>query len=114
VELIYKAGKFVQAITRGNGLVGEDVTENVRQIRNIPKKISFEDDIEIRGEVLMPLSSFQRLNEEAKKTGEKIFANPRNAASGSLRVLDNSITKKRDLEFFAYDISDFGNIASQI
>ena len=107
IELIYKKWKFLQAITRGNGIEGEDVTENVRQIQNIPKEIPYAEDIEIRGEVLMPLSSFEKLNREAKENNEKIFANPRNAASGSLRILDTSITKKRDLKFFAYDISDF-------
>lgn len=111
VELVYRGGKFIQAITRGNGIEGEDVSENVRQISNIPQSIPYMEDIEIRGEVLMPLSSFEKLNAEAKKNGEKIFANPRNAASWSLRVLDTSITKKRDLEFFAYDVSDFGALA---
>lgn len=113
VELIYTKGIFTQAITRGNGLVGEDVTENVRQIANIPKTIPYTQDIEIRGEVLMPLSSFNTLNDEAKRKGGKIFANPRNAASGSLRVLDSEITKKRDLQFFAYDISDFSEFETQ-
>ena len=107
VELVYKKGKFIQAITRGNGLQGEDVTENVKQITNIPRTISYLEDIEIRGEVLMPLSSFEKLNTEAKLNGDKVFANPRNAASGSLRILDTSVTAKRDLKFFAYDISDF-------
>ncbi len=107
VELVYRQWKFVQAITRWNGLQGEDVTENVRQITNIPHEISYVQDIEVRGEVLMPLSSFEKLNTQAKLSGEKVFANPRNAASGSLRILDTSITSKRDLKFFAYDISDF-------
>ncbi len=105
VELIYQDGVFVQAVTRGNGLEGEDVTENIRQIHNIPKKIAKKWRFEVRGEVVMPLSSFTTLNENAKKNGEKVFSNPRNAASGSLRVLDTSITKKRDLLYFAYDVS---------
>jgi len=67
----------------------------------------------VRGEVVMPISSFQRLNEEAKKTGGKIFSNPRNAASGSLRILDISITKKRDLKYFAYDVSDFSDFSNK-
>jgi DNA ligase (NAD+) len=75
------------------------------QISNIPKSINKSGRFEVRGEVVMPLSSFHRLNEEAKLMGEKIFSNPRNAASGSLRVLDTSITKKRDLTYFAYDVS---------
>ena len=107
VELVYRWGNFIQAITRGNGIEGEDVTENVKQIQNIPQTLSYKKDIEIRWEVLMPLSSFEILNHQAKKTWEKIFSNPRNAASGSLRILDTSITRKRNLKFFAYDISNF-------
>ena len=106
VEIIYIEGIYTQAITRGNGLEWEDVTENVRQIKNVPKKIIQKWRFEVRGEVVMPKSSFERLNSEAKKNGEKIFSNPRNAASGSLRVLDASITQKRDLKYFAYDVSD--------
>ena len=107
VELVYKNWKLTQAITRWNGIEWEDVTENIKQIKNIPHEIRYLENIEIRGEVLMPLSSFERLNTQAKEAGEKIFANPRNAASGSLRILDTTITAKRDLKFFAYDISDF-------
>ena len=107
VELVYKKWIFMQAITRGNGIKWEDVTENIRQIYNIPKTIEYQKDIEIRWEVVMPLSSFENLNEEAQKNGEKVFSNPRNAASGSLRLLDSSITKERNLKFFAYDIGDF-------
>lgn len=107
VELVYEAWKLIQAITRGNGIIGEDVTENVGQIKNIPKQIAFLERLEVRGEVVMPISSFEKINAEARETGEKVFSNPRNAASWSLRVLDIEITKKRDLKFFAYDISDF-------
>lgn len=107
VELIYKNGIFIQAITRGNGIEGEDVTQNVMQIANIPKKIDYTDHLEVRGEVVMPLSSFNTLNEKAKKEGWKIFSNPRNAASGSLRMKDNSVTKQRNLQFFAYDLANF-------
>lgn len=107
IELVYIDGVLTQAITRWNGQVWEDVTENIKQIKNIPQNISHRWRFEIRGEVVMPLSSFERLNEQAKQAGEKIFSNPRNAASWSLRVLDTSITKKRDLKFFAYDVSDF-------
>lgn len=107
VELVYEDGLLIQAITRGNGVVGEDITQNVKQIKNIPHSIAIKGRFEVRGEVVMPISSFERLNAEAKQTGEKIFSNPRNAASGSLRVLDIEITKKRDLKFFAYDLSDF-------
>lgn len=107
VEIIYIDGVYTQAITRWNGVEWEDITENVRQIQNVPKKINKSGRFEVRWEVVMPISSFERLNTEAKKKGEKVFSNPRNAASGSLRVLDASITKKRDLKYFAYDLSDF-------
>ncbi|QFR39109.1 NAD-dependent DNA ligase LigA [Candidatus Gracilibacteria bacterium 28_42_T64] len=107
VELIYKNGKLVQAITRGNGIEGEDVTENAMQVSNIPKEIEYKDHLEVRGEVVMPISIFNELNEDAKKTGDKVFSNPRNAASGSLRLIDNSVTKKRKLKFFAYDLANF-------
>ena len=110
VEIIYIDGIYTQAITRGNGLEWEDVTENVRQITNIPKKIDKKWRFEVRWEVVMPISSFERLNKDALKNWEKVFANPRNAASGSLRVLDSSITKSRDLKYFAYDVSDLNLI----
>ncbi len=107
IELVYKEGKLLRGITRGNGIEGEDVTENIKQIPNIPKKIDKTWVFEVRGEVVMPISSFERLNKQALKHGEKVFSNPRNAASGSLRVLDTNITKHRDLKYFAYDVSSF-------
>lgn len=113
VELIYKNGILIQAITRGNGVEWEDVTENIMQIQNIPKTIIYTKDLEVRGEVVMPISSFERLNEQAKISGDKIFANPRNAASGSLRVLDTSITKKRNLKFFVYDLANFSEFVEE-
>jgi DNA ligase (NAD+) len=111
IELIYKDWVLTQAITRGNGQEGEDVTENIKQIKNIPKRINKTWVFEVRGEVVMPISSFERLNKEALENSEKVFSNPRNAASGSLRVLDTSITKKRDLQYFAYDVSDFSEFS---
>ncbi|MCH2188392.1 NAD-dependent DNA ligase LigA [Candidatus Gracilibacteria bacterium] len=110
IELIYENGNLIQAITRGNGLVGEDVTQNILQIDNIPKKIQIQERIEIRGEVVMPLSSFEMLNEQAKREATKIFSNPRNAASGSVRMKDNRVTKGRKLQFFAYDVGDWESI----
>lgn len=107
VELIYKNWKLTQAITRGNWVEWEDVTQNVLQIDNIPKEISYKDHLEVRWEVIMPISIFNKLNEESKKTWDKIFSNPRNAASWSLRLIDNSITKQRNLKFFAYDLANF-------
>lgn len=107
VELIYKNWELVQAITRGNWIEGEDVTENVMQIDNIPKTIAYKKSLEVRGEVVMPISVFEWLNEKAKKEWTKIFANPRNAASWSLRMKDINITKQRKLKFFAYDLANF-------
>jgi DNA ligase (NAD+) len=76
-------------------------------VKNIPKTIPYLDHLEVRGEVVMPISSFEALNAEAKRTGEKVFSNPRNAASGSLRLKDASVTEKRNLKFFVYDIANF-------
>ena len=106
IELIYKNWVFTQAITRWNGIEGEDVTENVRQIKSIPKTISYKENFEVRWEVVMPISSFNKLNLESKKSWDKLFSNPRNATSGSIRMLDNSITKKRNLDFYGYDLSN--------
>ena len=105
IILAYDHGKLVYAATRGDGTQGEDVTANIRMIRSIPLHLT--EDIawvEIRGEVYMPKSSFARLNTENEEKGLKPFANPRNAAAGSLRQLDPNITKQRDLSTFFYDI----------
>lgn len=100
--LSYENGLLKIGATRGNGFVGENITENIKAIKSIPQKLSRPINIEVRGEVYMPISSFEKLNEENIKKGLKEFANPRNAAAGSLRQLDRSITKSRDLHFFAY------------
>ncbi len=107
VELIYEKWKLIQAITRWNWVEGEDVTINVMQIDNIPKEIPYKKHLEVRGEVVMPISVFNNINEQAKKEWTKIFSNPRNSASWSLRMKDASITKKRKLQFFAYDLANF-------
>lgn len=107
VELIYKNWELTQAITRWNWVEWEDVTQNIFQIENIPKTIAYKEHLEVRGEVVMPISSFDMLNKEALEKGEKVFSNPRNAASGSLRMKDNRVTKKRKLQFFVYDIANF-------
>ncbi|HBS43007.1 MAG TPA: DNA ligase [Oceanospirillales bacterium] len=107
VSLLYEAGLLVRAATRGDGQTGEDITQNVRTIRSIPLKLRGDDvpeRIEIRGEVYMPLAGFEAYNERAREQGEKVFANPRNAAAGSLRQLDSAITAKRPLDFCAYSI----------
>ncbi|MCL6120222.1 MAG: NAD-dependent DNA ligase LigA [Deltaproteobacteria bacterium] len=108
VELVYKNRVFVQGSTRGDGITGEDVTANLRTINTIPlmllKDINY---IEVRGEVLMDKKSFKSLNEERLKEGLSLFANPRNAASGSIRQLDPDITKRRNLIMFAYGVGDY-------
>lgn len=103
VNLIYENGQFVRGVTRGDGVVGEDITNNVRTIRTIPLRIdSNSPHIEIRGEVYMPVASFSALNEQRRNDELEPFANPRNAAAGSLRQLDPQITAQRKLAFFAY------------
>lgn len=107
VSLLYENGVLVQAATRGDGTTGENITENVRTIKAIPLRLYGEDipaRIEIRGEVFMNEKGFEYLNEEARRTGGKVFANPRNAAAGSLRQLDPRITAKRPLTFFCYGV----------
>ena len=102
ISLHYHNGRFVQAVTRGDGLVGEDVTNNVRTIASIPMHIDMEGDVEVRGEVIMPKKSFEALNEQRRKQGEKEFANPRNAAAGSIRQLDSRIAASRKLDAYLY------------
>lgn len=113
IELIYKDGELSQAITRWNWIVWEDVTKNIFQIQNIPKKINYKNHLEVRGEVIMPISSFEKLNEEAKKEWKKVFSNTRNAASWSIRIKDISETKKRNLKFFAYDLANFTDYVAE-
>lgn len=102
ISLHYHDGRFVQALTRGDGLIGEDVTSNVRTIASIPMQIAMMGDVEVRGEVFMPKQSFEALNIIRKEKGEDLFANPRNAAAGSIRQLDSSIAANRKLDAFLY------------
>ena len=113
VSLLYQNGKLVRGATRGDGVVGEDITHNVKMIKNVPLSLPEDRDIEVRGEIYMPKSSFLKLNEERRKNGEKEFANPRNAAAGSVRQLDSSIAKERNLSTFMYHIPNPGNIKTQ-
>jgi len=109
VNLRYEEGRLVQASTRGDGVTGEDVTTNVRTIRAIPLKLhgrGWPAVIEVRGEVVIPIADFQRLNEEQLSREEKVFANPRNAAAGSLRQLDSRTTATRPLSFFPWGLGD--------
>lgn len=106
VSLIYQHGVLTQAVTRGDGQTGEDITQNVKTIRNLPLVLGDTsiERLEIRGEVLMPKAGFAKLNQQAEQNGEKTFANPRNAAAGSLRQLDPNIAKNRPLAFYAYSV----------
>jgi DNA ligase (NAD+) len=110
VSLWYEHGRFVRGVTRGDGETGEDITHTVTTIRNLPKVLHFKEGIapaklEVRGEVLIPKSGFLKLNREAAEKGEKTFANPRNAAAGSLRQLNPEIAASRPLAFYAYGIA---------
>ncbi|UXR38808.1 NAD-dependent DNA ligase LigA [Staphylococcus simulans] len=109
VSLKYENGRFVQGLTRGDGTIGEDITENLRTIRAIPLKIKKPLTFEVRGEAFMPKASFERLNKEKEEAGEQAFANPRNAAAGSLRQLDSKLAAKRRLSIFLYSVNDFTN-----
>jgi len=107
VSLLYENGELVQAATRGDGTTGENITANVRTIRAIPLRLhgdNIPERLEVRGEVFMPQAGFEAMNDEARRTGGKVFANPRNAAAGSLRQLDPRITAKRPLTFFCYGV----------
>ena len=113
IRLVYRDGVFVQAVTRGDGSTGEDVTHTVRTIRTIPlhlmadkqlPKVIYEGEFEVRGEVILPLKEFERINAERAKKGEPLFANPRNAGAGTVRQLDPKVTAARRLEFIGYGI----------
>lgn len=104
LNLIYNEGKLVQAITRGDGIIGEDVTQNTRTIQTVPLSIAYTGRIEIRGEVVIFKEDFEQINAERSANGEALFANPRNASAGSLRQLDSRITASRDLVFLPYGI----------
>ena len=108
VSLKYENGLFIQGSTRGDGTIGEDITANLKTIRSIPLRLLEPITIEVRGEAFMPKSSFARLNEVKEENGEEPFANPRNAAAGSLRQLDPQIAAERQLDIFLYAIANMG------
>ena len=103
-SLLYEKGILKRAATRGDGLIGENITDNVKTIKSVPLKLNKEIDIEVRGEIYMSKKSFEDCNKEKEKRGENLFANPRNAAAGSVRQLDSKVAAKRNLDFMAYFI----------
>src|SRR5205085_2938603 len=120
LALWYRAGRLDRAISRGDGEVGEDITSNVRTMRSVPltiaaknlKAAGLQPDFEVRGEVVMPLASFERMNEERERQSLSKFANPRNAAAGTLRQLEPNIVAQRRLDFYAYFLLRQGRVAT--
>lgn len=106
VSILYENGTLVRAATRGDGYTGENITENVKTIRNVPLTLAADapERLEVRGEVFMPTPAFENFNQRAREQGDKVFANPRNAAAGSLRQLDSKVTARRPLHFYAYGL----------
>ncbi len=118
LALTYENGILIRGVTRGDGVTGEDITQNVRTIRTIPLKLNLENPpsvVEVRGEAFLPLEVFEKINQEREAVGETPFANPRNAAAGTLRQLDSRIVDQRKLNFFAYTLHlpDFSQLNSQ-
>ena len=108
ISLRYEEGRFVRGATRGDGSVGENITENLKTVRSIPMTLPEPISIEVRGECYMPKESFMKLNEAREQEGLETFANPRNAAAGSLRQLDTKVTAQRNLSTFLYTVAEFG------
>ena len=111
VRLVYRDGAFVLGATRGNGQTGEDVTNNLREVRSIPRQLvgDFPADLEVRGEVYLPLESFERMNEERARDGETLYANPRNTGAGTIRQLDPEVVRARNMEIWVYSLNDTGD-----
>jgi DNA ligase (NAD+) len=122
MSLVYEGGVFARGVTRGDGTTGEDVTANVRTIRSIPLRVDAAElknlrlpvDFEVRGEIIMPLSAFQALNEKQEEQGGRRFSNPRSAAAGSVRVLDPEISRARRLDFYAYLLLAGGRVPTRL
>ncbi|MGM0508734.1 MAG: NAD-dependent DNA ligase LigA [Fusobacteriota bacterium] len=106
ISLTYEDGKLNRGVTRGDGKIGEDVTENIRQIDSIPKYLTEKVNLEVRGEILMPLDEFKKINQKRAKDGLENFANPRNTAAGTLRQLDKEVVKNRNLDCYVYYLVD--------
>ena len=113
MALTYENGIFVRGVTRGDGITGEDITNNLKTVKAIPLKLFEPVSVEVRGEVYMPKESFEKLNKENLAKGEKLFANPRNAAAGSIRQLDSKITAQRDLSMFCYTAIFTGGVKDE-
>ena len=111
VRLTYRNGRFAQGATRGNGQTGEDVSRNLRTVRSIPLTLSAHPpaDLEVRGEVYLPLDSFRKMNEERERLGEPLYANPRNTGAGTIRQLDPQVTASRNMQMWAYSLNDTGD-----
>ncbi len=111
VRLVYRDGSFVLGATRGNGQTGEDVTPNLREVESIPRSLhgDFPADLEVRGEVYLPLDSFQRMNEERARNGEPLYANPRNTGAGTIRQLDPEVTRSRSMQIWTYSLNNTGD-----
>jgi DNA ligase (NAD+) len=109
VNLFYKNGKLQYATTRGDGFNGEDITQNVLTISSVPTEINYNNQIEVRGEVFLPINEFKRINKEREENKEKLFANPRNAAAGSIKLKDAEVVKRRNLEAIFYSVGMFDN-----
>ena len=105
VSLHYEKGRFIQGATRGDGVTGEDITQNLKRLKQ-SLRLNEEVTLEVRGEAYMPKRSFVKLNEEKEQNGEDVFANPRNAAAGSIRQLDPKIAAKRNLSMFVYGLAN--------
>jgi DNA ligase (NAD+) len=102
ISIIYNNGKLEKAITRGDGIIGEDVTNNVLQIESLPKEIALKDKMEVRGEIFISKKTFDFLNKQREEADEQLFANARNAASGTLRQIDSNVVRERNLNIYLY------------
>ena len=109
VSIEYENGKLVRSSTRGDGNIGEDITQNIKMIKTVPQTLNSNDTIEVRGEVYLPRAEFQRINDELTKENKKLLSNPRNAAAGTLRQLDVSLVKERNLSIFVFNVQKGGN-----